>query len=186
MLSRMSSRVRPSACAVEDAGDQLVAADVVIEHPGREADGRIDDAVERLRAVVHLDRVAQAVLVEVVELVPGALLVGRQAGRRRRAGGERLGDLGRHGRRPCWCGCRAIRAAAAAPSVSETALPQSPPCATYLRVAEPLHQRRPCLGDARSDSSPAPSACPRSRSPAATGSRRRRHPLRCRHARSDR
>ena len=61
---------------VEDAGDHVVAADVVVEHPGREADRGIDDAVERLRPVVHLDGVTEPVLVEVVELVPRPLLVG--------------------------------------------------------------------------------------------------------------
>ena len=39
MLSRTSSRVRPSVCSVKDACDQLVAARVVIQEIGRQADG---------------------------------------------------------------------------------------------------------------------------------------------------
>ena len=38
MLSRTSSRVRPSVLPVEDARDELVAPDVVVEEPGGEAD----------------------------------------------------------------------------------------------------------------------------------------------------
>ena len=61
---------------VEDAGDQLVAARVVVEDPGGQADGRIRDPVQRLRAVRHLLGVAQAVLVEEVELIVRVPLVG--------------------------------------------------------------------------------------------------------------
>ena len=67
---------------VEDARDERVAARVVVEHPGGQADRRIRDRVQRLRAVRHLAGVAQAVLVEEVELVVRVLLVGREAGRR--------------------------------------------------------------------------------------------------------
>ena len=39
MLSRMSSRVRPSRLAVKDARDERVTARVVVEDPRRQADG---------------------------------------------------------------------------------------------------------------------------------------------------
>ena len=76
MLSRTSSRVSPSVLPSNDARDHRVAALVVVEHPGGEADRRIHDAVKRLRPVRHLHRVAQTVLVEIVELVLGMLLIG--------------------------------------------------------------------------------------------------------------
>ena len=68
MLSRMSSRVRPSACPSKDACDQLVAARVVIKEIGRQADGRIRDSVQRLRAQPHLEAVGDALLID--ELQP--------------------------------------------------------------------------------------------------------------------
>src|SRR6185437_9054315 len=61
---------------VEDARDERVAARVVVVHPGCESDGRIRESVKRLRAVRHFLCVAQAVLVEGVELIPRDLLVG--------------------------------------------------------------------------------------------------------------
>ena len=57
--------------------------------------------------------------------------------------------------------------------VSVTALPQSPPCATNA-CSQGASSARPGLGDRRGHPSLARSACPRSRSRAATGSRRRR------------
>ena len=66
----------PLTLAVEDARDQREASCVVVEHPTGHADWRISDAVEGLRAIGHLLRVAQAVLVEEVELVIRVLLVG--------------------------------------------------------------------------------------------------------------
>ena len=70
----------PSAGPSKTRAISVVAAVVVVEHPGGEADRRIRQRVERLRPVRHLVGVAQAVLVEEVELVPGILLVGREAG----------------------------------------------------------------------------------------------------------
>src|SRR5215471_5444944 len=57
----------------EDPGDELLAAQVVVEHPRGKSDRRIRQGVESLRAVRHLHRVAEAVLVEEVELVPRVL-----------------------------------------------------------------------------------------------------------------
>src|ERR1700682_204004 len=56
--------------------DELVTLRVVVEHPGREADGRIGDSVERLRALVHLDGVGDMVGKEVVQLLVRAPLLG--------------------------------------------------------------------------------------------------------------
>ena len=93
-LSRTSSRVSPSGLPSKDARDHLVAANVMVDHPGRQADRRIDDSVQRLRAVVHLEGVAQPVLVEVVELVPRVFFIGREAGRRRAAHREAFDTSG--------------------------------------------------------------------------------------------
>ena len=90
MLSRTSSRVRlPTGLAREGLRDVLEAVRVVVEHPGREGDGRIGQAVQRLRAIRHLDRVADALGEEEAQPVVGALLVGGQAGRRRVAASRR-------------------------------------------------------------------------------------------------
>src|SRR5215212_1243377 len=62
--------------SVEDAGDERVAPRVVIEHPGRETDGRVHNRVKRLRTKRHLIGVAQPRLVEKGELVVGVLFVG--------------------------------------------------------------------------------------------------------------
>src|SRR5258708_464129 len=61
--------------AVKDACDERIAGRVVVEHPGRQADRRIFNPVERLRAVAHLLSVAKAVLVEEVELIVRVSLV---------------------------------------------------------------------------------------------------------------
>jgi hypothetical protein len=63
MLSRMSSRVRPSVVP-KDARDQLVAARVVIEEISRQADGRIRDSVQRLRPQPHLEPVGDSLLID--------------------------------------------------------------------------------------------------------------------------
>src|SRR6184192_3118292 len=61
--------------AVENAHDELFAARVVVGHPGRETDGGIGERVERLGAEPHLVGVAEPLLIEEVELVPGAPFV---------------------------------------------------------------------------------------------------------------
>jgi hypothetical protein len=67
---------KPLTLTVKDARDESVTARVVVEHPGCHADRRIPDPVKRLRAVHHLLSVAQAVLVEKVELIVRMPLVG--------------------------------------------------------------------------------------------------------------
>ena len=62
--------------AVEDAGDQRVAARVVVDEPGGEANRRILECVDRLRAMRHLLGVAQVVLVEEGQLLTGSSFVG--------------------------------------------------------------------------------------------------------------
>ena len=101
----------------------------MVEHPGGEADRRIRDAVERLRPLVHLERIAEPVHVEVGELVPGMLLVGRKvraaAGRPEAPCGSLRASVADMlvwiASKPGGC-CSAI--------TSLIALPQSPPCAT--------------------------------------------------------
>src|SRR5262249_58942170 len=47
---------------VEEACDQLIAPDVVVEDPGREANRGIRNTVQRLRTGAHLQRLAPAVV----------------------------------------------------------------------------------------------------------------------------
>ena len=72
----------------------------MVEHPGRESGGRVGEPVQRLRAQPHLERVADALRVEEVQLVEGALLLGRQTDRGWAAGSkdvrrQRLHGVGR-------------------------------------------------------------------------------------------
>ena len=46
--------------------DELVTLLVVVEHPGRQADRLVLDAVERLRAVAHLLRIGQVVACSII------------------------------------------------------------------------------------------------------------------------
>src|SRR5215813_4121536 len=71
---------------VEDACDQLIAPDVVVEDPGREADGGIRNTVQRLRTVAHLERIAETVLVEERDPIERLPLVRREVGRRGSSG----------------------------------------------------------------------------------------------------
>src|SRR6266705_1439868 len=61
--------------AFEGPCDVLVAARVVVEHPGGEGDGRIGEPVQRLRALIHLGRVSDALRIEELQLFPRAALV---------------------------------------------------------------------------------------------------------------
>src|SRR5260370_12501938 len=88
MLSRMSSRVGPSDGQAKTRHERLTRF-VVVEDPGRQADRRICKPVKRLRAVRHLDGVAQAMLVEKGEPIESVLLVGCETGWRRRTGKAR-------------------------------------------------------------------------------------------------
>ncbi len=62
--------------SVEDACDQRIAARVVVEKIGGEADWGIRDPVQRLRAEPHLESVADAVLIEKCEMLVSELLIG--------------------------------------------------------------------------------------------------------------
>jgi len=46
---------------VKDARDEFVTSNVVVYHPRREADRRILERIQRLRPVLHLLRVAEAI-----------------------------------------------------------------------------------------------------------------------------
>src|SRR5713226_10408306 len=72
--------------AGKDARHERLTGFVVVEYPGRQADGRVRNPVKRLRAVRHLDGVAQAMLVEKGEPIESVLLGGGETGWRRRTG----------------------------------------------------------------------------------------------------
>src|SRR6266849_4267174 len=61
--------------AGKDARHERLAGFVVVEYPGRQADGRIRNPVKRLGAVPHLEGVAKAVLVEKGQPLECMLLV---------------------------------------------------------------------------------------------------------------
>src|ERR1700736_3748215 len=65
--------------AGKDARHERLTGFVVVEYPGRQVDRRICKPVQRLRAVRHLDGVAQAMLVEKSEPSESVLLVGGEA-----------------------------------------------------------------------------------------------------------
>src|ERR1043166_5655630 len=96
VVSRQSFRL-----TVENAGDHLVTTNVVIEYPARKADRRIDDSVQSLRTVIHLESVAQPVRVEVNELIPRMFFIRREAGGRRATHRKGLRNIG-------WNRCRHI------------------------------------------------------------------------------
>ena len=93
MLSRMSSRVRPSDFSGKDTRDQLVAARVVIKEISRQADRGVRDSVQRLRSQPHLEAVGDSLLIYELQPLVSDLLVGRETRWRRRAGKGRLVDL---------------------------------------------------------------------------------------------
>src|ERR1700675_876271 len=75
--------------AGKDARHERLTGFVVVEYPGRQADGRVRNPVKRLRAVRHLEGVAKAVLIEKGEPIESMLLVGCETGWGRRAGKSR-------------------------------------------------------------------------------------------------
>src|SRR5258708_8842135 len=83
MWWRMSSRVRPSDWP---AKTRARSASLASSWSSSQADGRVRNPVKRLRAVRHLDGVAQAMLVEKGEPIESVLLVGRETGWGRRTG----------------------------------------------------------------------------------------------------
>src|ERR1700675_2457701 len=66
--------------ACKDARHERLTGFVVVEDPGRQADGRVCNPVKRLWAVPHLEGVAKAVLIEKGEPIESMLLVGRETG----------------------------------------------------------------------------------------------------------
>src|SRR6185436_12286114 len=60
---------RQALClAVKDACDEFVTSNVVVYHPCCEADWGILERIQRLRPVIHLLRVAEAILEKEVKL----------------------------------------------------------------------------------------------------------------------
>jgi hypothetical protein len=69
----------------------------VVDRERGEVDRGVREPVQGLRTRRHDQRVGDVLPVERAQLVEGALLLGRQARRRRVAVQERRGDLGRRG-----------------------------------------------------------------------------------------
>jgi hypothetical protein len=88
--------VQPS---LEDARDEpgLAGAVAVVDRERGEVDRGVREPIQGLRTRRHDQRVGDVLRVERAQLLEGALLLGRQAGRRRVAVQERRGDLGRRG-----------------------------------------------------------------------------------------
>src|SRR5689334_8212910 len=53
--------------AVEDPRDQLITADVVVNHPCSETYWRVRNGIQSLRLVLHFERVSKSVVVEIVQ-----------------------------------------------------------------------------------------------------------------------
>ena len=96
--------------------------------------------------VVHLLG-GQAVLVEKVELVVGIFLVGREAGRRRVAGMQRLLDVVASARRHIGVNAHQFRRRQQGHLLGDRIAPIAA-LRDVSRVAEALHQHRPGAGDA--------------------------------------
>src|SRR6266436_8864241 len=62
--------------AGKDARHERLTGFVVVEYPGRQADGRVRNPVKRLWAVPHLEGVAKAILIEKGEPIESMLLGG--------------------------------------------------------------------------------------------------------------
>src|SRR5260370_3511908 len=75
--------------AGKDARHERLTGFVVVEYPGRQADGRVRNPVKGLWAVPHLEGVAKAVLIEKGEPIESMLLVGSETGWGRRTGKSR-------------------------------------------------------------------------------------------------
>src|SRR5258705_11831705 len=75
--------------AGKNARHERLTGLVVVEHPSRQADGRVRNPVTRLWAVRHLEGIAKALLIEKGEPIEGVLLVGCETGWRRGTGKSR-------------------------------------------------------------------------------------------------
>src|ERR1041384_1641244 len=84
---------QPFSLAVENAGDHLIATNVVIKYPGRQTDRRVDNSVQGLRPIVHLESIAKAVLVEISGLIPRVFLIRREIGGRRAPHRQRFRNI---------------------------------------------------------------------------------------------
>ena len=125
-------REAPGRLALEDLRDEagLAGAVAVVDQQRREVDRRVRQAVHRLRARRHDLRVGHVLRVEGAQLLVGAPLVGREAGRRRVAGSKPRDDLGGRRAGHVRVDAEQLRRPPASPIGWVTAAPQSPPCAT--------------------------------------------------------
>ena len=131
----------------EGARDELVAAHIVVEHPGRQADRRVRDAVERLRAVRHLVGIADAGREEVDQHLIRCLLLGGEARRWRVADRDRPRDVGRNRGRHVRVDAEQPRRRQQGHLLGDGVAPVAALC-DEVRVAEPVHQHDPGTGDA--------------------------------------
>ena len=132
MLSSRSSRVRAvSNVPLEDFLDQagLAGAVAVVERERREVDGRVREAVERLRARRHDLRVREMLRVERDQLVVRRCSLRRQPSGCRLAAHPLRMSTGTVPGMFEWM--PSSPAGAWMPRFCVTAAPQSPPCATY-------------------------------------------------------
>ena len=87
LIPRQFARgARGSVQSRGDRSGRLSASIIVVEKPGSQADGRIRNAVQRLRARCHKSGVGDSLLQRSVQLLVGARFLGRQTGWRRFAG----------------------------------------------------------------------------------------------------
>ena len=100
--------------AGEGARDEFVTASVVVEQPGGKADRRIVHRIQRLRAMAHLLGIPEPIVIEELELIIRAILVGGEAGAAARR--PRAPVQCPPGRRQAyWCECRASRVVQSGP-----------------------------------------------------------------------
>ena len=180
MLSRMSSRVRPSGLTVEDACDQLRSC--ARRGRGSRRPGRPVNPRSRTASVGGSPSPGRS---------PGRACRRSRADRtrasrrprdrrRRRAGESRLVDVGWNRARHVGVNAEQFRRRLHAHLFGDERTPIAA-LRHKSRVAEALHQHDPGARDARRGPSRSRSACRKIRSPASTESRRRTRPMRSRH-----
>ena len=114
--------------------------------PGGKADRGIRNPEQRLRAMSHLLRVGEAVSEEIVEPLESPALVVVEASRRAIAGTQRLEDFRLRGERQVGVDGDELRRRHRSHYLGDECTPVAA-LRKEARVAEPLHQRDPGLGD---------------------------------------
>src|SRR5262249_55434751 len=133
--------------AFEHSRNHLSTACVVVDHPSRQSDRRIDDPVQCLWTIVHLDGVTEAILVEEVQLIPRLPLIGCEVCWRRLIERKRLRDVCRDCGRHVGMNAEQTRWLLYGHELRDGIAPVS--ALRYVSlIAEALHQGSPCAGDA--------------------------------------